>query len=210
MYLDLLNKPNYANLAIDSGDDRRMAEQTQVTRNYWIARAFVAIGLLVYAAMPGWSDVVETKAGAILTVEAGFFCLENPDDTVTAPRSQTGKLNIFNSPFAFVHLGDNVPSVPGIGIGVVIKMNDYTDGEILTVREQNVSAGTPPDYWEATPQKNGVTWMGYLGDTDRPYPQGTWLFQIFRNKDLLLSYQFSVLSPGKLPKLRHLCDGLIS
>jgi hypothetical protein len=151
------------------------------------------------------AEVAFATYGAARSVKAGFFCLVEPDDKVAAPDSVGGTLNVYDDPFHFVRLGDAVPSIPGIGIGVVITMDHFQSGEPLVVRSYSSRPGAVVESWKAAPNDKGLVWLGYLGDGTSAYHPGVWRFEVLRRDDVIFAYEFTILPAGELPEFKDVC-----
>ena len=180
-------------------------------KNFWMFWRFLFACVLIHLPQSLAAETLFSMEGQIGSVEAGYFCLRPPDDIVPAPNSSTGELNVFNAPFPFVQLGDTVPSIPGIGIGIIVRMQDFRVGEELTV---TAAHGAPCcrkiESWRAEPNENGLTWLGYLGEDRKNFQPGEWRFSILRGQTTLLIYNFHVLSAFELPSQDYFCSKLAS
>lgn len=172
----------------------------------------VVLGLCVALfGLPGAAGILLSAPGAVARFQAGYYCRNEPDSVEKMPLTASGELKIFEEPFHFVSQGDRIPSVSGIGIGLVVWLDQFTPGEVLTVHSAH---GTPccgnQESWQGYPDDKGLIWLGYLTDDIVPFQQGPWRFTVQRGQTPLLVYDFLVLPAGDFAGPTDLCEPVTS
>lgn len=170
----------------------------------WIC-TFVATSALELRADPDFAI-----PGFFNDFSAGFFCELQPDRYQDAPQTRTGHIDIFERPFNFVHIGPRVPALPGIGFGIVGRVEIPNHSRQYRVRLHMPHRATVNDeYWDFGIDESDQFWAGYTFDVnDRP-PLGQWSLSILQDNRVLLTQYFEVVAPQDAPELNGLCTELL-
>ncbi len=145
-----------------------------------------------------------------MQLEAGAFCGHPGVGTAVAPGVHNGKVILFKEAFDFVHLGDKVPGLPGMGMGIAGQIPSGAKGEILTGELWRVLDPAPVDYWHFALKTDGRFWLGATPDPGAALAPGRYKFAVFRGNDPLLVYEFTVLDPVLMPKIKGICQPAVS
>ncbi len=158
-------------------------------------------GLLVaLAASPAQAYLVQQNVA--MTLRAGAYCNHAPDGSFDAPQTRDGAVSIFDQPYDFILEGDTLPALPDLGIGVVVDLKSFTQDETLTVESLRFEDMTPPDRWDLTPTAEGRFWIGTFPDPGKGLPEGRYQFSVLRGTQRLFVYDFTVVAPDALSRLR--------
>ena len=151
-----------------------------------------ALQLLICLAqpVPCAADMVYAHDNAVESVTAGWFCRVVPDAT---GQGTAGPINLYRAPFPFVGTGDQVPSQPGIGIGIVAQLTPFLKDEPVEAREQH---GDRESRWKMRVRPDGLIWLGHLHDAVNDFPPGLWTFSLWRGPDEVFRYEITVLPPN--------------
>jgi hypothetical protein len=140
---------------------------------------------------------------------AGFFCGLQPDDYQNAPQTRRGFIEIFETPWHFIHIGPQVPALPGLGFGIVGLVLLPNQSRQYQVRLHMPHRSPSNDeFWDIGIADSDMIWAGYIFDVnDRP-PLGTWSLSILQDDRVLLTQYFEVVAPQDAPELNGLCTDL--
>ena len=151
----------------------------------------------------GMADMTYAHENAVETVTAGFFCLARPD-AAGQGLGGSGKVNLYLTPPPFVAEGDQVPSLAGIGIGVVARLSPFLRDAVLIAR---ASHGEPccnkAQSWMTRSRPDGLIWLGHLEGGGAEFPPGLWRFSLWRGPLEVFSYEINVLPHD--PKAQQAC-----
>lgn len=128
--------------------------------------------------------------GVLQGVTPGWFCAERPD-AARKDLAGVGHVNLYQHPFDFIEETDQVPSQPGIGIGVVAQLGPFGRDDIYMARQSH-GAGKE-QRWLTRVRPNGLVWLGYLGPPGQELPPGEWRFSLWRGPDQVFAYDITVL-----------------
>ena len=145
-----------------------------------------------------------------LKLTAGIFCNYPSDGSEPAPSTRTGQIGLFDHPYRLVHLGDKVPALPDLSIGIVVKLQRFEAGEMLTVQVRRLEDTAAPDTWQTHLNGDGRFWFGTSPDTGTSLAYGHDQMSVFRKFQPILIHEFNVLPPSMLLDLANLCRPVVS
>lgn len=137
--------------------------------------------------LPAAAEMIYAHDNAVESVTAGWFCRLPPD---AAGEGTAGPVNLYRTPFPFVATGDQVPSQPGIGIGIVAQLTPFLKDEPVEARESHDGRESR---WKMRVRPDGLVWLGYLHDDASDFPPGLWTFSLWRGPDEVFRYEINVL-----------------
>lgn len=153
------------------------------------------------------ADIVQLNARTD-TLDVGGFCIQPPDGVMVAPLTKDGKVDLFELPYQFVIRGDSVPAMRNIGVGIVVKLHDFSPGESLTIQADD--HGAKPDIWRIGPDQDGTFWVGTTPDPGNGLLHGIYRFSVSRGRQIILIYELRVRSPTRTELAANPCNPLVS
>lgn len=132
-----------------------------------------------------------------LDLQAGGFCTIEADGTIPAPLARDGQVLLHERPYAFVRLGDVLPGVTNLGVGVVVTLHDFTPGEELTLQTQAMGIDPSPDTWNIEIGDDGRFWFGRVPDPADHLSYGRYRHSAWLHGREILVFEIEVRPPTK-------------
>ena len=126
-----------------------------------------------------------------LSIVAGGHCDRKPDEVLSAPDAEGGKIDHNFRGFDFVTEGDILPPAIGLGFGLRVKLPGYGPGHKLTIRIKGPSGG--PSIWDVKVSDTGYLEVGRLPMPGRALPEGRYVLTILDGPTLLIAYDFAIV-----------------
>lgn len=167
-----------------------------------------AFVIAVACAAPAQAYLTKVTVG--MQIEAGFFCVYPQDGNEKAPYTHGGNIAVYDDPFPLAHLGDLVPAVPGIALGINVQLRSFTPGEILVVRAWRIEDEVGPDVWRADVANDGRIWLGWAPHPGTALRYGHYEFAVMRGFSTLLVYEFQVMPEELVPEIKNPCHAQLS
>ena len=144
------------------------------------------------------------------SLKAGALCGHRFDEKVPAPAVKDGEVGLDHKPYHFVLESDVVPSLPDIGVGIVVRLHDFRRGEQLTLQAGKVQVGVTPDTWQIVLNDDGSFWVATTPDPGTRLDAGVYRFTALRGGKAFLIYEFDVRPATKADIDLHLCGPAVS
>ena len=139
---------------------------------------------------------------------AGAFCAYPSGRTMPAPATRDGTVDYQATPYRMVIEGDEVPAISGLGVGIIVKLHDFSPGETLTL-QTDWSERATPDTWQTTLNDDGTFWFGVVPGVGSSLAWGKYRLAAFRGRETLFIYDILVSQPMK-PTDYQLCIAVVS
>ena len=144
------------------------------------------------------------------TLDVGAICALRSAKTIPAPATKDGKVGLDRRPYTFVLEEDDVPSLPDLAVGIVVRLRNFTAGESLTLQAGKIEIGVTPDTWRIGLNDDGSFWLATSPDPGTRLEVGTYRFSVFRGRDAILIYDMTVRPPTKADIDKGLCLPTVS
>lgn len=112
-------------------------------------------------------------------------------------------------PYVFVVQGGVLPGAVDMGIGLVLRLQDYVPGETLILQAQLLGVDPKADTWTHQVSRDGSLWFGFLPTAGQPIDLGHYRFWVRRGTATLLVYDIQV-NPADHDQRDTLCHPDVS
>lgn len=163
---------------------------------------------LAFAPGSAGARLLGQSVGLDLTV--GAYCRTEPDGEMAAPDTKDGKVQLNDLPYPFFMEGDDIAGLADIGIGIVVRLHDYTPGEMITLQIELKNVDEKPDVWQSSVMPDGRFWFGQVPDPTDHLPFGTYRFSAYRGEQELLRYDMRVREPSVAEAATTPCKPVVS
>jgi hypothetical protein len=142
---------------------------------------------------------------AAMELEAGAYCNLPGDGVQVAPATHAGVTTIFDTPYRFALLGDRIPAVRDLGLGVVGRLKSFVPGETLIAQVRRVEDMGPVDLWRFDIKDDGRFWLGTAPLQGGELDYGTYQVAVYRGQKALLIYEFDVVPAKSEAEAKAIC-----
>ncbi len=143
-------------------------------------------------------------------LQQGVYCKQKTIDTLAAPNTEAGEVNIFEHTPDFLAVTNVVPATLGIGFGIKAETLDGAlyDPVVITVTHPPFhGTGTTVQSYQSTIGDSGGSITAYSFDIPRELAIGTWTFTVSADGRDLFTARFEIVAPGAAPNYAAFCTG---
>ncbi|WP_422827148.1 DUF3859 domain-containing protein [Thalassococcus sp. BH17M4-6] len=161
--------------------------------------------------VPAWAVSATPQFDArLITLTQGIFCEVESSDSVAAPGTVAGKIDLYDYVPEFQWIGGRVPAVMGLSFGLrsVTVSDQPLQGVVISLTH-------PPFRGSGATQQSYVTSLGgpgpsinaYTFDLPEELVTGTWTFTANHNGREVYRASFEVVPPQAEPEIANSCGG---
>ncbi len=160
------------------------------------------------ATLPASADPGTARySDKLLSLTQGVFCEVESSESVEAPGTVAGRIELYDEVPEFQWLSTRVPAVLGLSFGI----KTQTDGRLL--QGVVITLTHPPFKDSGATEQRYVTSMGgtgvsinaYTFDLPEEMVQGTWTFTATQGGREIYKASFDVVSPLQEPEIAGSC-----
>ncbi|MCH2093716.1 MAG: DUF3859 domain-containing protein [Rhodobacteraceae bacterium] len=145
-----------------------------------------------------------------LALAQGVYCKQETVDTLAAPNTEAGEINLFERSPDFLAETNVIPALLGIGFGIKVETLDgafYDPVEVTVTHPPFQHTGTTTQRYMSTIGGTGGSIVAYSFDIPRELAVGTWTFTVSTMDETLYTATFEIVAPGQAPNYAALCAG---
>ncbi len=166
--------------------------------------------VLLLCLLPAMAEARVIAQAAAMEIRAGGFCTVEADGTIPAPKARDGHVLLHEEPYAIVLPGDEVPGLTDLGIGLVLRLQDFRPGEQLELQIQALGFDPAPDVWTMQVSDDGSFWFGRVPDPSDHLVTGTYRYSVSQRGRQILVYEMQVRPPTPEDRATSPCRPAVS
>ncbi|WP_299300947.1 DUF3859 domain-containing protein [uncultured Litoreibacter sp.] len=166
---------------------------------------------MIFVPLPVMAAGVSFDQTRVQDLKFGLVCGSDTDETIAAPDTATGTVQVRQDWQKIVAETQTIPLVKGLALGVDMRPvapRVLNNVRITVTHPPFIGSELTQDSWTAnmTPKGSNLNFFEF----EHPYEfvEGTWTFEARKGFRTLYSVTFQVVDPALLPQLAGVCDGV--